>query len=64
MHLQRQILCTLGHIAKHSMPLAEIVVESDVISDVLLHLAHPDPIVRKNAANLIAELTKHHLQVI
>ena len=40
-----------------------MVVEAKIFPDVLLHLAHPDDDVKRNAANLVKEITKQSLEV-
>lgn len=57
--LKRQVLSCLGQIAKHSVELAELVIEGEVIATTLERLKDTDQFVRKNAATLIRELTKN-----
>jgi len=57
--LQRQICSCLAHIAKHNIDLAESVVDMDILPNIFICMKSPDPYVRKNAASLICELTKH-----
>ncbi|CAB0006395.1 unnamed protein product [Nesidiocoris tenuis] len=49
----RQAMCALSQVAKHTLNLAEAVVETDVVPDAILHMGHPDGGVMKSAANLI-----------
>ena len=49
----------LGQVAKHSVDLAEVVVEADVFPKVLTCLTFPDEFVRKHAATLVREVVKH-----
>ncbi|PSN52093.1 Sperm-associated antigen 6 [Blattella germanica] len=51
----RQVLAALASIAKHSVELAESVVEAEIFPDVLIHLAHPDDLVKRNAATIVRE---------
>lgn len=60
---QRQVLSALGSVAKHSVDLAEIIVEAEVFPDVLVHMAHPDDNVDRAAAVLTREVCKHTLEV-
>lgn len=61
--LKRQVLSCLGSIAKHSVELAELVVEAEVINPVLTRLKDADAYVQKNAATLIRELVKNSPEV-
>lgn len=49
----------LGQVAKHSVDLAEVVVEADIFPKALTCLAFPDEFVRKHAATLVREVVKH-----
>ena len=49
----------LSNIAKHSVDLAESVVEADILPKILLSLKDIDPLVRKQAATLVREVVKH-----
>ena len=51
--LKRQIFAALSQIAKHTVDLAEMVVESEVYPSSLISLKDPDEYVRKNCATLI-----------
>lgn len=55
--------CCLGSCAKHSLELAEVVVEAEVFPSVLLHLAHRCPQVRRNAAALVRDVVKHSVDL-
>jgi hypothetical protein len=57
--LKRQVCCTLAHIAKHSVDLAEVVVEAEIFPNILNCLRDADTMVRKNAAMCIREVSKH-----
>ncbi len=57
--LQRQVFSALGQIAKHSVDVAEMVVEAEIFPATLVCLKDPDEYVRKNVAILIREITKH-----
>lgn len=57
--LKRQVLSCLSQIAKHSVELAELVVEGEIFPGVLDRLKDPDSYVAKNAATLIREIAKH-----
>lgn len=56
--LKRQVCSALAQIAKHSVDLAELVVEGDIFPRVLTCLKDPDVLVCKNAATLIREIAK------
>lgn len=45
--------------SKHSVDLAEVVVEAEVFPKVLTCLKYPDDAVRKHAATLVREVAKH-----
>lgn len=57
--LKRQVCSVLSQIAKHSVDLAEVVVEAEVFPKILNTLKDLDNVVRKNAATLIREIAKH-----
>jgi hypothetical protein len=46
-------------VAKHSVDLAEMVVEAEVFPKCLTCLKYPDEFVRKHAATLVREVVKH-----
>lgn len=56
-------MLALSSIAKHSVDLAEAVVEAEILPSVLLHMAHPDENVSRIAAILTREICKHTLEV-
>lgn len=60
---QRQILSALSQIAKHSVDLAEMVVEAEIFPVVLTCLKDKDEYVKKNASTLIREIAKHTPEV-
>ena len=49
----------LAQIAKHSLDLAEVVVEAEIFPKVLTCLRLPDDLVRKHAATVVREVAKH-----
>lgn len=49
----------LSQIAKHSTDLAEIVVEAEIFPGILTCLKYPDGHVRKHAACVIRDISKH-----
>ena len=49
----------LGQIAKHSVDLAEVVVEAEIFPKILTCLKDVDGYVRKHAATCIREVAKH-----
>lgn len=51
--------CALSQIAKHSVDLAEVVVEAEVFPKILTCLKFPDEFVRKHAATVVREVAKH-----
>lgn len=60
---KRKVCCCLGQIAKHSVDLAEVVVEAEVFPNILKCLRDSDLYVRKNAATCIREIAKHTPEV-
>uniref|UniRef100_A0A3B4CRX8 Sperm-associated antigen 6 n=1 Tax=Pygocentrus nattereri TaxID=42514 RepID=A0A3B4CRX8_PYGNA len=56
---RRQVFSALGQISKHSVDLAEMVVEAEIFPAVLASLKDPDEYVRKNVTTLMREITKH-----
>lgn len=56
--LKRQVCSALAQIAKHSVDLAEVVVEAEVFPKILACLKDSDMMVRKNAATCIREIAK------
>ena len=61
--MQRQVFSALSQIAKHSVDLAEMVVEAEIFPAVLTCLKDPDEYVKKNVATLIREISKHTPEV-
>lgn len=57
--LKRNVCSCLAQIAKHSVDLAELVVEGEVFPKVYTCLKDIDLTVRKNAATLVREIAKH-----
>ena len=49
----------MSQIAKHSVDLAEVVVEAEIFPRILLCLKDVDEYVRKNAATCIREIARH-----
>ncbi len=60
---QRQVFSALSQIAKHSVDLAEMVVEAEIFPAVLTCLKDVDEYVKKNVATLIREIAKHTPEV-
>lgn len=61
--VQRQVFSALAQISKHSVDLAEMVVESEIFPSVLKSLKDPDEYVRKNVATLMREIARHTPEV-
>merc|ERR1712199_130746 len=57
--LKRQAAADLAQIAKHSVDLAEVVVEAEIFPRILHCLKDVDEYVRKNAATCIREIARH-----
>ena len=57
--LKRQVCSCLAQICKHSVDLAEVVVEAEIFPQILNLLKDMDVYVRKNAATCIREVAKH-----
>lgn len=53
----------LDSCAKHTVDLAEAVVEAEIFPSVLLHLAHACPKVKMSAAILVRDIVKHSLEL-
>ena len=60
---KRQVFSALSQIAKHSVDLAEMVVEAEIFPAVLQCLKDSDEYVKKNVATLIREIAKHTPEV-
>ncbi len=54
-----QVCSCLGQIAKHSVDLAEVVVEAEIFPRILHCLKDVDEYVRKNAATCVREIARH-----
>lgn len=61
--VQRQVFSALSQISKHSVSLAEMVVEAEVFPAAMATLRDPDQVVRKNVTALMRELVKHTPEV-
>jgi len=57
--LKRHVCACLAQIAKHSVELAEVVVEAEIFPKILTCLKDVDTQVRKNSATCIREIAKH-----
>jgi len=57
--LKRHVCACLAHIAKHTVDLAEVVVEQEVVPKIFVCLRDADATVRKNTATAIREIVKH-----
>lgn len=60
---QRQVFSALSQISKHTVDLAEMVVEADIFPAVFTSLKDSDEHVKKNVATLIREIAKHTPEV-
>ena len=56
-------MSALSQVSKHSVELAEMVVEAEIFPAVLSSLRDPDSYVVKNVATLIREIAKHSPEV-
>lgn len=54
----------LSQISKHTVELAELVVEAEIFPTILSSLKDSDEYVQKNVATLIREIAKHTPEVI
>jgi hypothetical protein len=65
--LKRQVCACLSHIAKHSVELAEAVVEGEIFrkenKGIFLLLKDEDALVKKNCAVLLREIAKHTMEL-
>ena len=52
-----QVCCALAQIAKHSVDLAEVVVEAEIFPKILTCLKFPDELVRKHTATVVREVS-------
>ncbi len=55
--LKRQVCSCLAMVAKHSVDLAEVVVEAEVFPRILNCLKDTDSLVKKNAATCVREVS-------
>lgn len=62
--LKRQVFSALGQMSKHTVDLAERVVEAEIFPAVLTCLKDTNEYVQKNVATLIQEIAKHTPEVI
>lgn len=58
-----QVFSALSQISKHTVELAELVVEAEIFPAVLSSLKDHDEYVQKNIATLIREIAKHTPEV-
>jgi hypothetical protein len=58
-----QVCCALAQVAKHSVDMAEAVVEAEAFPRALTCLQFPDDLVRKHAATLVREVAKHSAEL-
>jgi hypothetical protein len=61
--LKRQVCSCLANIARHTIDLAEIVVDNDIFPKILYRLKDSDNLVRKYAAICIREIAKQSLDL-
>ena len=61
--LKRQVFSALGQISRHSLELAELVVEAEIFPSALLSLKDTDEYVQKNVATLVREICKHSVEL-
>lgn len=61
--IQRQVFSALSQISKHSICLAEMVIEAEIFPAAVACLKDPDEYVRKNVATLMREVAKHTPEV-
>lgn len=57
--LKRQVCSALSQIAKHSVDMAEVIVEAEVFPKIFAVLKDADVVARKHAATCIREVAKH-----
>lgn len=58
-----QVYSALSQISKHTVELAELVVEAEIFPVILSSLRDSDEYVQKNVATLIREIAKHTPEV-
>ena len=61
--IQRQVFSALSQISKHSVSLAEMVIEAEIFPAAVACLRDPDEYVRKNVATLMREVVRHTPEV-
>lgn len=61
--MKRQVCSCLANIARHTIDLAEIVVDNDIFPKILYRLKDSDNLVRKYAAICIREIAKQSLDL-
>lgn len=61
--VQRQVFSALSQISKHSVSLAEMVIEAEIFPAAITCLTDPDDYVRKNIITLMREVVKHTPEV-
>lgn len=64
MSIQRQVFSALSQISKHSVSLAEMVIEAEIFPAAVICLKDPDEYVRKNVTTLMREVVKHTPEVL
>lgn len=62
--MQRQVFSALCQISKHSVCLAEMVIEAEIFPAAVACLRDPDEYVRKNVTTLMREVVKHTPEVL
>lgn len=62
--IQRQVFSALSQISKHSVSLAEMVIEAEIFPAAVACLRDPDEYVRKNVTTLMREVVKHTPEVL
>lgn len=58
-----QVCCALSQIAKHSVDMAQVVVEAEIFPKILTCLQYPDELVKKHAATVVREVAKHTMEL-
>lgn len=62
--VRKQSLSCLCQIAKHTVDLAESVIDAEIFPNALICLKDVDSGVRKNAVTLLCEISKHSAEVL
>ena len=57
--LKRQLCSCLSQVAKHTVELAEVIIDAQIFPAALIALHDADPFVRKHCATLLCEIAKH-----